>query len=110
MITTTPASVEIRIVYFRWRQLEFTDNPLLLVNGAEPTISRCPLRPSSSRRADMHELCASHISREWAWFQRSQRTRPQRLRDETTAHFFEILIAYFIYLAAFLIIEIGLGG
>ena len=45
MITTTPASVEIRIVYFRWRQLEFTDNPLLLVNGAEPTISRLGLHP-----------------------------------------------------------------
>uniref|UniRef100_A0A673FNC7 THAP domain-containing protein 1 n=1 Tax=Sinocyclocheilus rhinocerous TaxID=307959 RepID=A0A673FNC7_9TELE len=33
-------------INFHRRQLGFTDNPLLLVNGAEPTISRPGLHPS----------------------------------------------------------------
>ncbi len=47
------------------------------------------------------------LSCEWAWFQRHQWTRPQRLRAENTAYFFKILIPYFIYLAVFLAFKFG---
>ncbi len=42
------------------------------------------------------------LSREWAWFQRRQRTRPQRLRADSPAYFSKILITYFSYLVVFL--------
>ena len=37
-------------INFRRRQLEYTDNTLLLVNGAEPTISRLGVHPPSVRQ------------------------------------------------------------
>ena len=48
-----------RFINFRLRQLGFTDNPLLLVNGAEPTISRLSLHPPVLKAVSANMTVAS---------------------------------------------------